>query len=109
MAGAIGPLGTRLLPVGKVSAEEGYRAFADQVSALVDGGSGVGADLLVIETLTSMEEAKLAIRAARDEGAGTPIIAMVTVDEQGNCLDGTSAEEAARLMTAWGADAVGCN
>ena len=109
VAGAVGSLGTRLMPVGKVLADEGYRAYADQVAALVAGGPGVGADLLVLETLTSMEEAELAIRAAREHGQGAPIIAMVTVDEHGNCLDGTSAEDAAQRMTAWGADAVGCN
>jgi methionine synthase I (cobalamin-dependent) len=37
------------------------------------------------------------------------LIVMVTVDEEGNCLDGTSAEEAARLLTEWGVDALGCN
>jgi methionine synthase I (cobalamin-dependent)/5,10-methylenetetrahydrofolate reductase len=109
VAGAIGPLGVRLGPEAKVSEGEAYAAFAQQVKALVEGGQGVGADLLVIETLTGMMEAELAIRAAKKEGGGVPVIVMVTVDEQGSCLDGTSAEDAARLMDSWGADAVGCN
>ena len=109
VAGAIGPLGTRIGRNAKVGEEEAYAAFAEQVRALAEGGSGVGADLLVIETLTGMTEAGIAIRAAKREGAGLPVIVMVTVDADGNCLDGTSPEDAARQMTEWGADAVGCN
>jgi homocysteine S-methyltransferase len=109
VAGAIGPLGVRLGPDAKVSEGEAYAAFAQQVKALAEGGPGVGADLLVIETITGMAEAELAIRAAKQEGQGLPVIVMVTVDAAGNCLDGTSAEDAAERMTAWGADAVGCN
>lgn len=109
LAGAIGPLGVRLGRDSKVSEGEAYAAFAQQVKALAEGGQGVGADLLVIETMTGMAEAALALRAAKMEGGGIPVIVMVTVDDDGNCLDGTSAEDAARLMTKWGADAVGCN
>ena len=103
VAGAMGPLGVR---VGVGLAEsEAYAAFAEQVRALAEGG----VDLLVIETLTSMREAEQAIKAARAEGGGVPVMVMVTVDDAGNCLDGTSAEDAARWMEEWGADAVGCN
>ena len=106
VAGAIGPLGTRITPELRARA---YAAFAEQVRGLAEGGPGVGADLIVIETLTAMAEAEQAIRAAVAEGGGLPVIAMVTVDQGGNCLDGTTAEDAARLMAEWGADAVGCN
>ncbi len=113
VAGAMGPLGVRLGPSGgknaKISKDEAYAAFAQQVQALAEGGLGVGADLLVIETMTGMAEAEVAIRAAKREGAGLPVMVMVTVNADGNCLDGTSAEDAARMMTEWGADAVGCN
>jgi len=109
VAGAIGPLGVRIGADQKVSEAEAYAAFVDQVKALVEGGPGVGADLLVIETIMAMKEAEIAIKAAKTEGRGAPIVAMVTVNPDGNCLDGTSPEEAARLMEEWGADAVGCN
>ena len=109
VAGAMGPLGVKVGPEGKVSSKDAYAVFADQVKALVAGGPGVGADLLVIETLMAMAEAEQAIKAAKAAGGGVPVIVMVTVDDQGNCLDGTTAEDAARLMTNWGADAVGCN
>ena len=109
VAGAIGPLGVRLGPESKVTEGEAYAAFAQQVRALVEGGQGVGADLIIIETMTGITEAELALRAAKVEGGGIPAIVMVTVDDDGNCLDGTSPENAARLLTGWGADAVGCN
>ena len=107
VAGAIGPMGVRL--DAKVTAVDAYAAFAEQVQALVDGGPGVGADLLVIETVMAMNEVEQAIKAAKAEGKGLPVMAMITVGEDGNCLDGTTPEDAARLMEEWGADVVGCN
>ena len=47
--------------------------------------------------------------AARMEAPWLPGVVMVTVDEEGNCLDGASAETAADKLTEWGADAIGCN
>ncbi len=109
VAGSIGPLGVRLEPLGKVGLDEARAAFAEQIRAMAEGGPGVGADLLIVETMTSLVEAKQAILAARSEAPGLPVIVMVTVDEEGNCLDGASAETAAKKLTEWGADAVGCN
>ena len=109
VAGALGPLGVRLEPAGKVTREEAYAAFADQVEALIEGGPGVGADLLVIETMVSLAETEEAVRAARTVAPELPLMVMVTVDEEGNCLDGTGPERTAELLTAWGVDAIGCN
>jgi homocysteine S-methyltransferase len=109
VAAAIGPLGVRLEPLGKVGLDEARAAFAEQIRALVEGGPGVGADLLVIETMTSLVEAEQAILAARSVAPKVPVVVMMTVDEEGNCLDGSSAETAAIKLTQWGADAVGCN
>jgi homocysteine S-methyltransferase len=109
VAAAIGPLGVRLEPLGKVGLDEARVAFAEQIRALVEGGPGVGADLLVIETMTSLAEAEQAILAARSVDPKVPVVVMMTVDEEGNCLDGTSAETAAVKLTEWGADALGCN
>src|SRR5580692_11433122 len=65
VAGAIGPLGVRLEPLGKVGLDEARAAFAEQIKALAEGGPGVGADLLIVETMTSVAEAEQAILAAR--------------------------------------------
>ncbi len=109
VAGAVGPLGVRLDSLGEAGRGQAFEAFSEQIRALVEGGPGVGADLLLIETITSMAEAEQAMLAARAEAPHVPVIAMVTVDEEGNCLDGTMAEDAAASITAWGASAVGCN
>jgi len=104
VAGAMGALGNRTVDAGTA-----YAAFAEQVRALTEGGPGVGVDLIVVETLPTMFEAEQAIKAVKTEAPGLKVIVMVTVDEQGNCLDGTTPEDAAKLMEGWGADAVGCN
>jgi methionine synthase I (cobalamin-dependent)/5,10-methylenetetrahydrofolate reductase len=109
VAGAIGPLGVRLEPLGKVGLDEARAAFEQQIRALVEGGPGVGADLLVIETMTSLAEAEQAILAARSVAPRVRVVVMMTVDEEGSCLDGAPAETAAMKLTEWGADAVGCN
>jgi len=109
VAGAIGPLGVRLEPLGELSREQARAAFAEQIAALAEGGLGVGADLLILETMTSLAEASVAIRAARDVAPGLRLVVMMTVDEDGNCLDGATPEIAAERLTKWGADAVGCN
>jgi homocysteine S-methyltransferase len=109
VAGAIGPLGVRLEPLGELSREQARAAFAEQTAALAEGGPGVGADLLILETMTSLAEAGEAIRAAREVAPGLRLVVMMTVDEDGNCLDGSTPEIAAERLTKWGADAVGCN
>ena len=109
VAGAIGPLGVHLEPLGKTGLEEARAAFAEQIRGLTDGGPGIGVDLLIIETITALNEAEQAILAAKDVAPGLPIIAMVTVDEEANCLDGTSPEHAAARLAAAGADVIGCN
>jgi methionine synthase I (cobalamin-dependent) len=106
VAGAIGPLGLRL---GEIGLDQARAAFAEQICALAEGGPGVGADLLMVETMTSLAEAGEAIRAARDVAPGLRVVVMMTVDEQGNCLDGATAEATAGRLTELGADAVGCN
>lgn len=109
IAGAIGPLGVRLSPLGMVGLDEARNAFAEQIRALAEGGPGVGVDLLMIETLTSLAEAGEAIRAAQKVAPGMRFVVMMTIGEDGNCLDGAPAERAAAWLTGLGADAVGCN
>jgi len=109
VAGAVGSLGVMLGPLGEVSLEQARAAFAEQVRALAEGGPGVGGDLLVIETMMSLAEAEQALLAAKDEAPGLPVIVMMTMGEDGNCLDGTTPEVVAGRLTELGADAIGCN
>ena len=105
VAGSVGPLGVLIEPLGKVAYEEARSAFAEQIAALAEGG----VDLLMLETMTSLSEVHQAILAAREAAPHLPVIVMMTIDEEGNTLDGSSPETAARKLTQWGADAIGCN
>ena len=105
VAGAVGSLGLRLEPLGKTSLDEARAAFAEQIAALAEGG----VDLLILETMMSVDEAEQAVLAAREVAPQLKVVVLFTVDEEANCLDGTSPELAAQRMTAIGADAVGCN
>jgi homocysteine S-methyltransferase len=105
VAGSIGPLGVLLEPLGKTSLDEARAAFKEQIEGLVAGG----VDLLVIETISALNEAEQAMLAAKEAAPGIPVLAVVTVDDDANCLDGATSETAAAKLTAWGADAVGVN
>ncbi|HEX3438069.1 MAG TPA: bifunctional homocysteine S-methyltransferase/methylenetetrahydrofolate reductase [Pseudacidobacterium sp.] len=109
VAGSVGPLGIHLEPLGKTSLKEARTAFAEQIRALAAGGPGIGADLIVIETMPALNEAEQALLAAREAAPDLPVIATVTVDEEAHCLDGATPEVAATKLTVWGADAIGVN
>ena len=105
VAGAVGPLGVRLEPLGKTGLDEARAAFAEQIAAL----AAAGVDLLSIETMPALNEAREALAAARETAPDLPVLVMVTVDDDGNCLDGSSPAHAAALLTEWGAGAIGVN
>jgi homocysteine S-methyltransferase len=109
VAGSVGPLGVRLEPLGKTGLDEARVAFAEQIAVLAEGGPGIGVDLLIIETMPALNEARQALEAAKSVAPHLPVLVMVTVDDDGNCLDGSSAAQAAALLTEWGASAVGVN
>ena len=105
VAGSVGPLGTRIEPLGKTSYQEARDAFREQIESLVEGG----VDLLMLETFGYLEEIHQAILAAREVAPSLPLIAQVTIDEDGNCLDGSDPETFAPKLAEWGADVIGCN
>jgi len=105
VAGSVGPLGVRLEPLGKTGLDEARAAFAEQIRALADAG----ADLLIIETMPALNEAREALLAAEETAPDLPVLVMVTVDDDSNCLDGSSPQQAAALLTEWGASAIGVN
>src|SRR6202162_1006968 len=105
VAGAVGPLGVRIEPLGKTSFEEARASFREQVAALVEGG----VDLLMLETFGYVEELHQAVLACRDVNAKVPIVAHVTIDEDGNCLDGSDPEAFTARLTEWNVDVLGIN
>ncbi|MBZ5535977.1 MAG: homocysteine S-methyltransferase family protein [Acidobacteriia bacterium] len=105
--GSIGPFGGFLEPLGETRAEEVFDVFKKQARSLLAGG----ADLIIIETMTSAEEVDLAIRAAREAGAAV-IFAMMTFAKARDgfrTLMGVSPQQAAEAMDHAGADVIGCN
>jgi methionine synthase / methylenetetrahydrofolate reductase(NADPH) len=105
VAGSVGPLGTRIEPLGKTSFQEAREAFRQQIEVLVEAG----VDLLILETFGYMEEIHQAMLAARDVSASIPLVAQVTIDEDGNCLDGSDPQTFVPKLMEWGADVIGCN
>jgi homocysteine S-methyltransferase len=105
VAGSVGPLGVRLEPLGKTGLDEAREAFSEQIAAL----AAAGADMLILETMPALNEAHEALKAARETAPELPVLVMVTVDDESNCLDGSSPAQAAALLTEWGAGAIGVN
>ncbi len=105
VAGSVGPLGVRLEPLGKTGLDEARTAFAEQISVLAANG----VDLLIVETMPALNEAHEALEAAKAVAPHLPVLVMVTVDDEAECLDGASPAQAAALLTEWGAGAIGVN
>lgn len=102
---SMGPSG-KMLMTGDVSGQELLDAFAEQASAL----AAAGADAIVIETLSDVEEARIALRAARS--TSLPVVVSFVFDSGKNkdrTMMGVTPEQAARTMTEGGASAVGAN
>lgn len=105
VAGSIGPLGAKIEPWGNFPAAEAEDVFAEQAAALRDGG----VDLFILETFSAVHEIELAIRAVRRAAPGLPLIAEMTIEEDGNSVYGTTPETFAEKLEAWGADVIGVN
>ena len=105
VAASVGPLGMRIEPLGKTSREEARESFRQQIAALAEGG----VDLIMLETFGYLEELHQAILAAREAAPQLQLVAQVTIDEDGNCLDGASPETFAAKLDEWGPDIIGCN
>ena len=105
VAGSVGPLGSRIEPLGKTSFEEARQAFREQIEALAEGG----VDVLMFETFGYLEELHQAMLAAKEVAPKLPLVVQVTIDEDGNCLDGSDPETFTPRLEEWGADVIGCN
>lgn len=100
----IGPTGAMLEPFGTMTFDEAYELFAAQVRA----GAKAGADLVLIETMSDLTEAKAALLAAK-ENCSLPVAVTMSFDESGRTFLGTTPEIAAVTLSSLGADAVGIN
>jgi len=102
---SIGPTGQFVEPLGEVTFDDMKNAFREQAQALVDAG----ADLITLETFLDIKECRAALIGIREVSASIPVIAMLTFDDNGRSVLGTSPEAAAITLTAAGADLVGSN
>lgn len=106
VAGAVGPLGIQLEPIGPTSYAEARAMFQEQIEALVEAGI----DLLVFETFSSIPELREALNAARSvAGPEMVLIAQMTINDEGNLLDGTEVEVFTQFLNQSPADVIGLN
>ncbi|MDW8299466.1 MAG: bifunctional homocysteine S-methyltransferase/methylenetetrahydrofolate reductase [Anaerolineae bacterium] len=105
IAGSVGPLGVRLAPYGRVSAEQAFEAFYEQIAALILGG----VDLILLETFTDLAEIAEAVRAARAANPNVPVVASVTLTRDSTTIYGDPPREIARALAETGADVIGVN
>jgi 5-methyltetrahydrofolate--homocysteine methyltransferase len=105
VAASIGPTGRFVEPVGDLTFDRMADIFREQAKALIDAG----ADLITLETFLDIKEIRAAIIAIRELSQTIPVIAMLTFDNNGRSVLGTSPEAAAITLEAVGADIVGSN
>jgi 5-methyltetrahydrofolate--homocysteine methyltransferase len=105
---SIGPTGDLLDPFGPLTPEEVYEAFSETVTAAVEGN----ADGIVIETFFAIEEALLALKAAK-QNSNLPVVVSMTYqhgqNDQFATVMGVTPERAAKTLTEEGADVIGAN
>ena len=104
VAGDIGPTGALLEPLGTLTFDEAFDIFSEQACA----AEAAGCDLIVVETMADLLEAKAAVLAAV-ESTTLPVFATMTFGEDGRTFLGTTPAIAATTLSAIGASAVGLN
>ena len=104
VAGDMTTTGELLEPLGETTEEELFEAYREQADALYRAG----VDLFIAETLLSVREAEIALKAVRSV-CDLPYMCTLTVMEDGKAYFGGSAAELVRLLPEEGADAVGIN
>jgi len=104
VCGSIGPLGKMIDPLGEITFDQAYAAFAEQAKALQEGG----ADVVSIETMSDLQEMRAAVIAVKNE-TKLPIIASLTYDDGEKTIYGTPPEVAVVVLEALGIDVIAAN
>jgi len=100
----VGPLGELLEPLGTLPFEDAYALFAEMMQA----GAEAGADLIVIETMTELNEARAALLAAKEQTA-LPVFVTMSFEASGRTFTGCTVAAMAHTLEGLGADALGIN
>jgi homocysteine S-methyltransferase len=104
IAGSVGPLGVQLAPLGPVKLSEVFEVFVEQITALADAG----ADLIILETFSNVDEIVQAIQAAR-ASCDLPVVAQVTFTSDNNTTFGDTPESVALRLNELDVDVLGTN
>lgn len=104
VAGGMGPTGKFIKPIGSMGFDEAYDAFAEQAGSL----AAAGADLLIIETMSDIKEARAAVIAAKAV-TNLPVAITMSFQQDLRTLLGTPPEAAVAVFEAVGADIIGAN
>lgn len=108
VSGSCGPSGKILKPYGDTDPLEIYESFHRQIDTLITAG----VDVICIETMTDLNEAMSALKAARDISSDIPVIVTMTFDATPRgfyTIMGTDIPTAAKTLTGGGADIIGSN
>ena len=90
VAGSVGPIGSGITPLGRVTAEQAQEAFAAQIKVLNDEG----VDFIILETFADPTELKIALTAAQQVTPELPVVAMLTVNHFSETSYGHQGDEA---------------
>jgi homocysteine S-methyltransferase len=104
LAGSVGPLGQPLSAAERYTPEDTQAAFREQIEALLEAG----ADLLILETFSDLDELTAAVLAAR-HACSLPIIAQMTFSEDGRTINGEPPETVGSRLSDLGVTAFGTN
>ena len=104
IAGSVGPIGQQLGPIGRITVAQATAAFEEQIAGLLEGG----ADLLVLETFTNLQEILAAVNAAR-QTTDLPIVAQMTFAEDGLTLSAEEPGQVVQALERAGVDVIGVN
>ncbi len=105
VAGSVGPSGELIEPVGPLSMAEAEAMFAEQVQGLVEGG----VDLIVIETMSHLNEVEAAVKGARRAAPDVPIVVTLSFDTNYHTMMGVSPKAAVETLSGWGVQIIGAN
>ncbi len=105
VAGDIGPSGELIEPVGPLRFDEAKALFAEQVRGLLEGS----VDLLLVETMSHLNEAEAAVRAAQEVAPQLPIAVTLSFDTNFHTMMGVSPRQAVETIAGWGVQVIGAN
>ena len=103
--GDVGPIGELLEPLGTMTGEEAEAYFAEQVTALVEGG----VDAILIETMSDLGEVEVAVRAVRSVSTDIPVLVTMSFDTNLRTMMGVTPAAAVAALSAIDVDVVGAN